>query len=373
MRLFLFSTGSLEAPYFETLTRGLVERGIRVDCGSLQPAAGPSWLRAAGVDSYSSTRARSRLEYPLAVIRLARRLRQDPPDVLHAHLFDGGLVGVVAGRLAQVPVVLLGRHHLDEAWMLGARLHVALDRWMARRADAVSVVSRAVKVHMVEREGIAGDKIEAIQIGFDFARLSPAAADRSRARRELGGSSSYLIGCIGRLYRNKGHRFLLEAAGSLRHEIEGLRLVLVGPGDRGPIEKLARANGVSDRVYFAGYRADIPACIAAMDVVVHPSLSEAFSQVIVETMAVGTPLVATDVGGAAEVIRQGENGLLVSPSSAEAIREAVLLLHRDPSRAKRMALAGRDHVRREFPAERMLEEHVRFYERALEMCSRRQS
>ena len=369
MRVFLFATTSLEAPFFRNLAAGLRGRGLEVDGSSLFPGPPVARSNAPTADTFSSLEMRSRFAYPFAALRLARLLRQRAPDVLHAHLFDAGLVGVVAGHLAGTRVVVLSRHHMDEAWLLGARAHVALDRWMARRADAVIAVSGAVKAHMVEREGIAAGKIEVIRLGFDFASLSPTAADRRRVREELGGDSGYVIGCIGRLFRNKGQQYLLQAARALVTQIPDLRLVLVGSGDRTPLERMARDHGLADRITFLGHRTDVPACIAAMDLVVHPSLSEAFSQVIVETMAVGTPLIATQVGGAAEVIQDGETGMLVPPADVEAMRAAISRLHGDRRRAEYMAAAGRAFVRSQFTVERTVDEHARFYERVLDRRS----
>lgn len=364
MRVFLFATTSLEAPFFRNLAAGLRGRGLEVDGTSLFPE--PSVARSGVPAAYSSLQTRSRFAYPFATLRLTKLLRQRAPDVLHAHLFDAGLVGLVAGRLAGTRAVALSRHHMDEAWLLGAKTHVALDRWMARHADAVVAVSGAVKVHMEQREGIEARKIEVIHLGFDFTSLSPTAVDRRRVRQELGGESGYVIGCIGRLFPNKGQQFLIQAVAGLIHQIPNLRLVLVGSGERAPLARMARDCGLDDRITFLGHRTDAAACMAAMDLVVHPSLSEAFSQVIVETMAVGTPLIATRVGGSAEVIHHGETGLLVPPGDVEAIRAAIARLHGDRTVAEAMATAGRAFVRSQFTVERTVDKHVRFYEGLLD-------
>ncbi len=142
----------------------------------------------------------------------------------------------------------------------------------------------------------------------------------------------------------KGQSHLIAALSELSERIPDAKLLLVGGGERGALEAQAQKLGVGERVVFAGHRNDVPACMRAMDVVVHPSLSEAFSQVVIEAMASGTPLVSTDVGGAREVIEDGETGLLTPPADVVAIVAAVLRVHDDEILGRRLSEAARESV-----------------------------
>src|SRR5262249_37307909 len=185
--------------------------------------------------------------------------------------------------------------------------------------------------------------------------------DRQRVRSEFDLHDRFVIGCIGQLFETKGQHHLLRAFGKISTEIPNGHLLLVGGGDRKPLEDLANDLGLQRRITFSGYRKDVPACISAMDMVVHPSLSEAFCQVLIESMSAGKALVTTDVGGAAEVVTQDETGLLVPPSDPEAIAEAILRVYKNPALRDKLASAGQASVRQRFPVSLMVERQVSCY------------
>jgi glycosyltransferase involved in cell wall biosynthesis len=124
------------------------------------------------------------------------------------------------------------------------------------------------------------------------------------------------------------------------------------------------ALGIADRVVFAGFRSDVPDCLAAMDVVVHPSETEAFCQAIVEAMAAGKPVVATDVAAASEVIENGTTGLLIPPRDPEAIVHAVMTLYGAPERIASIAASAEKSVRARFGISRMIDAQIALYEAA---------
>jgi glycosyltransferase involved in cell wall biosynthesis len=232
---------------------------------------------------------------------------------------------------------------------------------MARNADKVIVVSQASKDFTVERDFIDDNKIEVIHLGFNFSKLSPTEAEREKIRQEFGLKNKFVIGCIASFHPLKGHEYLLKALPQIIGEIPNVKLLFLGTGDKTKIESLINELNLNDYVVFGGYRNDVPACIKAMDLVVHPSLSEAFSQVIVEVMGVGTPIVSTNVGGAAEVITNNETGLLISHSSTEEIVESIVKVHHNANIAKRMADAGQRHVTNTFTVNNMIVKQVNCY------------
>jgi glycosyltransferase involved in cell wall biosynthesis len=361
MRVCHLSSGTLETHYFANLGKGLAAEGISLLVGSLSRHNSPSWLAAANGARYFSLNSSKRYSYPTAVLRLARLLRRERIDILQTHLFDAAIVGILAARLAATPVVVMTRHHLDQVGLIGSRFHIALDRWSARKADHVVVLSNAVRNYMISTDRLSGDNIEVIYQGFDFDGLSASQADRDKVRAEFNLESNFVIGCVGQFFKTKGHVYLLAALKDLQKEIPNVRLLLLGTGDRAMIEDMARQFAVEDIVVFGGFRKDVAACMAAMDIVVHPSLSEAFCQVLIEAMSVGTALVATDVGGACEVISHADTGLLVAAGDSAAITKSVLELYRDPERRRQLAMAGQQSVRSRFTVDRMVRQQVECY------------
>lgn len=359
---------TLESHYFRNLGKGLAASGIHVVGASLTDPDPPGWLKNANPSDYLFLNAATKPRLPGAMIRLARWLSAKRVDVLQTHLFEGAIVGLGAARLARTPLTIVTRHHTDEMWIVGTLLHRWADRVITRLADHVVGLSQAVGRHMIAREAADPDKITILPQGFDYDALSATDEDRHRVRAELGIEHAFVVGCVARFFRTKGHVYLFAAARQLVRDIPNLKVLLLGAGDRAAretMEAMVRENGLEERVIFAGYRSDVPACLRAMDVVVHPSLTEAFCQAIVEALAAEAPLVATNVAGAPEAVTDGEHGLLVPPADPDAIAKAILRISRDPAWAHRMAEAGRRRVMAEFTLDRMVRSQIDCYRRWL--------
>jgi glycosyltransferase involved in cell wall biosynthesis len=234
---------------------------------------------------------------------------------------------------------------------------------MAERADHVMTVSRAAREYMREVVGIRRDDIEVVYLGFDFAKYAPDVAVRERVRREFGfGDDEFIIGYVGAVVPGKGHLQLIRAFAGIIEKVPNARLLLLGRGML-PEVKAAATELPKSQVVFAGWREDVSACLNAMDLFVQPSLSEAFSQVLIEAMGCGLPVVATDVGGASEAIENRANGILVPPDDAASISKEVVTLYRDREKRQAIAEAGLRSVRERFGVQQMVERHIELYQR----------
>ena len=149
-----FCDTSLQGDYFRNIATGLSRKGVKVSLLELGPGSAPDWLSDMAGIEYFSLNAAGKMQYPLVVRRLAKHLRVERVDILHTHLFYAGLIGVLAKRLHKGTVVALMRHHTGVVRMLGSRLHIAADKWMAERADHVMTVSEAAKRYMVDVDKI---------------------------------------------------------------------------------------------------------------------------------------------------------------------------------------------------------------------------
>ncbi|MHB1567641.1 MAG: glycosyltransferase [Solirubrobacteraceae bacterium] len=370
MRVCHFSASALDGHYFKNMAQGLSAHGVEVLLGSLHGAARPGWWRSdlRRVNSFSLG-ASSRSRYPAAVVRLARLLRRWRVDILQTHLFDGAAVGIPAARLARVPLLIVTRHHHDQHWLLARPLHVRLDRLMAQTADRVIVPSAAVRGLMVTRERSDGSRIQVIRLGVDVDEFCPTPCGGQPVREEFGLRGSFVVGSVGRLDPGKGVSDLLTAASLLRPVVEHLRILIVGdhpnPANRQAIAEEAQRLGLAESVIFAGHRSDIAGCMQAMDVLAHPSHSEALPQALIEAMAVGLPVVACDVGGIPELVQAGRTGLLIPAHEPTALADAIATLYRDPELRRSYSAEARRVAREHFTAERMVCEHLDCYTRWL--------
>lgn len=345
---------------------GLHERGVEMVWITLFEVGKetPEWIKSVpnGVD-YICLGAKKRSDFPFATVRLWRELKRRKIDLIQTHLYEASLVGLVAARLARIPVKILTRHHLDQAFLVGRPLPIFVDKWEARTADHIVTLGEAVKQHLIEKENVPAEKITVVHQGFDFARFTATAAERNRIRNEFGFTDSdIVIGTFGNFFVTKGHRFLLDATKRIVAQFPSTRLFFVGDGGgkvdvNQQIERLC----LKHRVAFSGFRNDVPACMKACDIIVHPSLSEAFCQVLVEAMSIGTPIISTNVGGAKEVIVDGQTGTLVPPEDSSAIATAILRLLGDWDRTAAMARAGQTSVREKFTLEKMINKQYDLY------------
>lgn len=358
-----FAETAIESDYFKQIATGLTQNDIRVSLIELRSAIPPKWLTSLPQVRYLSLGADSKMQYPLAVWRLARYLKTEQVDLLHPHLYFAGLISIFATLLHKKTVVALMRHHTSVVRMLGSQIHIAADKWMAERADHVMTVSQAARDYMINVDGIRRDDIEIVYLGFDFEKMSPDPATRRRVRNEFGFTDNDLvIGYVGNFAKGKGHLQLVQAFTKIVEQIPNAKLFLVGRGMLDEI-KVASANLSKDGIVFTGWRTDVADCLNAMDIFVQPSLSEAFSQVLIEAMGVGLPVIATDVGGAAEVIDHGVNGILIEPNDIDSIADSVMQLYLDPVTRKKIAASGQQSVKERFTIKKLVDRHLELYRR----------
>jgi glycosyltransferase involved in cell wall biosynthesis len=287
-------------------------------------------LRASGVRWFALGRRSTADVLPFA--RLARVLRRQRVDVLHAHMFGSNVWGTVVGRTARVPVVVAHEHTWD---FEGQPLRRLLDRRLIGRfADAFVAVSAADRDRMVAIEGVPEEKVRVEPTAY-VPRPGPRAP--SRLREELGlGASVPLVGTVAVPRPQKALDVLLDAFARVR---ESAHLVIAGDGDgRAALERRAVELGIAPRTHFLGLRDDVDGILAAVDVAAMSSDFEGTPLFAFECMAAGTPLVATRVGGLPDMLEHERSALLVPRRDPEALAAGLRRLLAAPE--ERRALAG---------------------------------
>jgi glycosyltransferase involved in cell wall biosynthesis len=301
------------------------------------------------------------------VLRLRAELRRRNVAIVHSYLFQANLLGTLAARAAGVPVAIVSKRSLDT---YRTRWERAVCRVSNGLADRVMVNARAVGRNVVAAEGCRPDRVTVVPNGIDVPRVD--AAVQHRVAPPLAGDRPLVIGTIGRLAEKKGQNDLLEAAARVFEHKPTARLCLVGDGPlRASVEARASELGIRDRVDFAGTIPDGVRKLADFDVFVLPSHMEGMSNGLLEAHAAGLPVVATDVGGNAEVTLDGETGLVVPPRDPLALGDAILRMVKDPARARAMAAAGRERIAAEFTVQRMVSRLEQLYAGLLETKERR--
>jgi glycosyltransferase involved in cell wall biosynthesis len=293
----------------------------------------------------------------VALARLVRLLRRLRPAIVHTHLAKAGALGRLAARLAGVPIVIHTYHgHVFHGYFSPARTRAVL----SAEQFLAGLSTRLVTVGEQQRREIAGYgfdpcKLVAIPLGLDLAPFL-AAAPRDTIRPALGlPPHAPLIGIVARLVPIKAHETFLAAAALLRARRPDARFLIVGDGERrAALEAHAAALGLADSASFLGWRRDLPAVYAALDVVCLTSLNEGSPVALIEAMAAARPVVATAVGGVPEVVADGASGLLVPPRDPAALADAVESLLADPARAAALGRAARAAVYPRYDAGRLV-------------------
>jgi len=274
------------------------------------------------------------MRHPLdlpAVFALRRLVIGERVSLVHTHSSVDAWLGGFAARRAGVPVVR-SRH-----------VTIAVPRRRAlvyRLADRV-VTSGAAVAGVLARAGVPPAKLVPIAPGVDTRRFHPGVTGAG-VRAELGLGQAPLVGLVANIRGSKGHDYFLVAAGEVLRTEPAARFVIVGDGvGFDDVRRRVADLGLERAVTMTGFRRDIPEVLAALDVLTLPSIrSEATSQVLLQALAVGTPVIASTVGGSGEIVRDGETGCLVPPADAPALARAIVGLLRDRERARAMARRG---------------------------------
>lgn len=252
-------------------------------------------------------------------------------------------------------------------WLLGPKrlAYRLLYRLGARWVSGFVAVSGEVAPAIVQTIGPVQPKISVICNGVDVKRYTQP-VDRSAIRRRLDlPAEARLLIVVGTLKPQKGHRYLLDALPGVIAQYPDLHLLIVGDGElRAELEAQARTPGLDGHVHFLGNRGDVPALLAASDYFVLPSLWEGLPMALLEAMAGGLPVIATEVSGTRQVMIPGESGLLVPPGDVDQLRAALLQLATNPEQARSMGAAARRRVIAAFSAQQQAAEHVALYRRA---------
>lgn len=304
----------------------------------------------------------------LQLRRLVRFLKVAKVQILHTHDFYTNVFGMAAGSIARVPVRIAS---MRETSGLRTGTQKSLQQLAYSRAHCVVANSEAVRNELV-RQGVAADKVEVIYNGIDLERVQASpASNRKDSLALLGlpdsldGQNRFITLVANMRLEVKDHAMFLRAAQRIYNADRTTRFLLAGEGDLMPaLKKTVGEMGLSDAVFFLGRCEHLGNLLSVSDVCVLSSKAEGFSNSILEYMAAGRAVVATDVGGAREVVVEGRTGHIVPSGNDEALAAAVLNLLRNPE-LERFGEEGRRIVQERFSVEAQLRQTEDLYERLL--------
>lgn len=294
--------------------------------------------------------------------RLWLLLRRTKPQILHTWMFHANLPGRLISRLAGVPVIISSEHTMGQEHIWRLRLN----RWTAFLIDAVICVSPQVAEFAQQQIRLPAAKVITISNGVDLARFADApTASVARHRFQLP-QKGVILGAVGRPRPVKGYRDLIDAFRLCISHEPNLYLVFVGDGPERPaLMRQAEAYRLAERIIFLGDQEDIPAVMAAFDLLVLPSLWEGLPMVALEAMAAKLPVIATAVGGTPDVVIHNETGLLVPPADPAALAAAIQTLMHSPLQRQQLGEAGHQRAKRCFSVQQNVSQTTALYHQLL--------
>lgn len=309
----------------------------------------------AGIRSFKTPRTYGRIG------KFAAFLRKERVGIVQTHFRDAHIAALLAARLAGIRIVIAARRN-QGYWL--TRRELTLQRLLNRWVTLFLANSLSTKKWSMDTEGIPGERIRVIHNGIDPDFYRAVTRESRREYRSLLAipDDVPVIGIVSNLRPVKGVNVFLRAAREIRGKGAGARFIIVGDGpERESLVKLSGDLGLSGSVHFLGRRDDVAPLLSAFDIGVLSSLSESFSNALVEYCAAGLPVVTTDVGGSREAVLQGVNGLVVPPGDHGALAGAVMSVLTDKALALRMGEKGRERARELFSLRRCVEETEEIY------------
>jgi len=307
-----------------------------------------------------------------ALLKIYRFLKREKPDIIHTHTSKAGLLGRLAARLARVPSIIHTPHgHVFFGYFgaLKTKIFILFEKLASRITSKIVALTPREKSDYLSFKVTSEEKLAVIPSGIELHKYQHAPREeRSKLRKELGiAEHSAVVGTAGRLVPVKGPQFLLQAFKQVISEHPETYLVFAGDGPlRKSLEKNAVDMDLAKNIIFAGWRDDMARVLSIFDIFCLPSLNEGMGRVLVEAMALGKPVVASDVGGIPDLIIPGKNGFLVPPRNPGELARQILFLIKNREEAAKMGRTGKEMVSA-FSDEIMVKKIAELYEKALKI------
>jgi sugar transferase (PEP-CTERM/EpsH1 system associated) len=293
--------------------------------------------------------------------RLYGLFKKIKPHVVHTHCWGTLVEGVTAAKLAGVPIVIHGEHGTIET----KPRNLKIQRWFWKRCDSVLSISEALKQRLSTTVGVSTSLIKAVQNGVDIEKFSYLQKEQINNFKQKFNipEDAIVIGTVGRLVPVKDQKTLIEAAQIIKEKLPGeIAVVIVGDGPlMENLQGRAAELGVYNIVYFLGRQENISEVMNSFDIFVLPSLSEGISNTILEAMACGLPIIATEVGGSVEIVKDGEYGFFIAPGNKNALASAILKFANDAELRDKFGRNARKTTEEKFSLQSMVNSYEKIY------------
>ena len=316
-------------------------------------------IEESGIEVIPLNKLRHRFDWTI-VKDIYTLIRTRDIKIVRTHQYHANLYGRLAAWLAKVPCIIASVHNV---YTIDKKIHrIIINKFLARCGDKVVAVSGTVKRDILTYDGLAEDKVSVIYNGIDTDRFLNL--NGSLIRSKLGISSEApVVGTVGRLTLQKGQKYLIDAVSTLREKFPQIVLLFVGDGPlRDELGNHIRALGIDKNAILLGTRRDIPQLLSAMDIFVLPSLWEGLGTALIEAMAAGKPVIATDIPPLREIVNSEKVGILVPIKDSKAIASSIELLLCNSALAENLGKSAKERVLSHFTIDITVHKYMNLFE-----------
>ncbi|MBU1260892.1 MAG: glycosyltransferase [Planctomycetes bacterium] len=299
----------------------------------------------------------------LAVPKLATLLKKQGVDILHCHKHKSTIQGVLAAKLAGVPIIIAHVHGLGRTRNIKRKL---LNFLLLRYVDKILAVGEATRKDILQSNpSIKPEKVINIGNSIDLDYFSSARYNKQTARRQFGVSeNSFVFATAGRLAPTKGQHYLISAFARIKKQLTNAELLIVGTGElKDELAKQAADWGCDSSVHFLGRIKNMPEFYSAIDVFVLPSVAEGLPRTLIEAMAAGVLCIASDIGSIPEILDNGRLGLLVPAKNADALADAMLkTINMTPQEKETIIISAKEYIKTNYSHNVMIKRIEKIYD-----------
>jgi glycosyltransferase involved in cell wall biosynthesis len=324
---------------------GMTKRGHRIIIAAPKKSIISKRAKDAGINTFP---AHFQKRNPISVLKLLSLINRERPDIINTHSSSDSWITTIAARLSTSRPKIIRTRHLSTPISRSYLSRLLYDLL----PDAVITTGEEIRQRMIYYNNFDASKIFSIPTGVDLKRFNP-----ENVKSAFKVTNGFSIGMIGVLRSWKGHKFFIEAVPEILSQIPDAVFYITGDGPQYEnIRNLIQGLSLQNKVFMLGHREDIPEIIAAINVIVHPSYAnEGVPQTILQAMAMGKPVIASDTGGIKEVVINRQTGFLIEPKNPDQLAEKIIDLYKNPELRMKLGKEGRKLVEKNYSVEKMLD------------------
>jgi glycosyltransferase involved in cell wall biosynthesis len=289
-----------------------------------------------------------------AIYRLYSLIKKEHIDVIYSYLLQANIMGTIVGKFTKTPIMLFSLRSVAD---LNGFIRLTLERLITKYSHKITAASKAI-MHSYKAAGIPEYKMLVIHNGVQVNKfIYGNPLDKIK--------DTFIVGYVGNPYSTiKGHAYLIESARILNNKNINFRLIGDGK-EMSNLIRQAKESGIESQIEFMGYCSDIPEQLAMMDIFVQPSLYEGMPNSVLEAMASGLPIIATNVGGTPEAIIDNQTGFLIPPGEPQAIADKIRYVIENPDIARQVGINAREYIKKHFSIEAMVKKTDELFENVI--------